>query len=58
MKPAAPPVVAPRRAPILPVALARALAYRPRWIAETEIFFGSISGGFAILVGADSARRN
>lgn len=25
---------------------------------EREIFFGSISGGFAILVGADSARRN
>lgn len=46
MKPAAPPVVAPRRAPILPVALARALAYRPRWIAETEIFFWVHFRGF------------
>lgn len=39
MKPAAPPVVAPGRAPILPVALAGALTYRPRWITQRERFF-------------------
>lgn len=39
VKPAAPPVVAPCRAPILPVALAGAVAHRPRWIAQRERFF-------------------
>lgn len=64
VKPAAPPVVAPHRAPILPVALAGALAYRPCWIARRERFFlGPFQGvlqSFPVLIqlaGISSAAR-
>lgn len=64
VKPVAPPVVAPRRVPILPVALAGALAYRPRWIAQRERFFlgpfqGVLQSSSALiqLAGISSAAR-